>query len=120
MATSWQLSGTNQLIASIKQSAAGADSMVFTVNGKEPCSLLGGYVTIITAKAAQTVTVAIGATTVATVSAAAAGTLFLPLDASADNLGIDADENITITNSDADLKIQATLFISQASPATLA
>jgi hypothetical protein len=120
MATSWQLSGTNQLICAVKQSGAAAEAIAFKANGGEPCSLLGGYATVIVNQAGQTSTVDIGATTVATIDCAAAGTFFLELDATAANLNIDADESITITTGHAALQIQVTLFISQASPATLA
>ncbi len=122
MATSWQLTGTNQIICAVKQAAAAAEAITFDVNDGNAYSVLGGYVTVLaTGGGGGTVcTVDIGATEIASVPATAVGTFPLALNSTASNLNGDAGENITITTNGASDKVQVTLFISQAAPDTLA
>ena len=121
MAISWQLSGSNQLICAVKQTAAAAETISFDVNDKQAFSILGGYITVIaTGGAATTCKIKIGATEIASQSAQVVGTYFLPMDATSSKFNGNAGDDVSIVTSGASDKVQVTLFISQASPATLA
>ena len=126
MATNWQLSGTNQLIAVVKQSGGAIENIDFNVNTSEPCSLLGGYIEVIGAAGGSTCDILIGPSGArvsclkTTQATTAAGMFALDLNATATNLNIDADDQIRIAVAGGAAQVQVTLFISQASPATLA
>lgn len=126
MATNWQLSGTNQIIATLKQSGGADESIDFTVNNAEPCSILGGYIEVIAAAGGSTCDILIGPSgaRVSCLKAAQAttstGLFALDLNATATNLNIDADDQIRVDVDGGAAQVQVTLFISQAAPATLA
>ena len=122
MATAWQLTGTNQIVATLRANTGAAENVSFDVNDKQAYSILGGYVNVLAGGVGHTLDIEIGGVSIlkAAVSAAAAGQFALDLTATAANLQGTAGENVTLTTSNTAVQAIVTLFISQAAPATLA
>lgn len=127
MATNWQLTGTDQIIATLRQSAGAIENIDFTVNDDQAFSILGGYITVLTLAGGSTCdvqigTVAGGFTSIlkAAQASTAAGSFALDLDNAAANLKGQAGDKVRVAVVGGTAQVQVTLFISQASPETLA
>ena len=117
----WQLTGTNQIIATL-DITSGGQTLTFDVNDGNAYTVLGGLFRV-TGTNNSDLTVAVGSNTIATVAGAqmnAAGTYGLELTDTVAHLSGAAGSNITITPGNAAHAGVLQLFISQASPATLA
>jgi hypothetical protein len=127
MATNWQLTGTDQIIATVRQSGGAIESIDFTINDDQAFSILGGYITVLTLAGGSTCdvqigTVAGGFTSIlkAAQASTALGSFALDLDNATANLKGASGDKVRIAVLGGAAQVQVTLFISQASPATLA
>jgi len=122
MASQWELMGTNQLVVTVKQTVADAESLTFFVNQKNAYSILGGYIVVLTAAGGSTCDVLIGSASVLETPqvTTATGTFALNLSDTASALEGSASEEIKVTVAGGDAKVLVTLFVRQAKPQSIA
>ena len=122
MASQWELTGTNQIIVTLKQTAAGAETLSCDVNNNNPFSILGGYIVVLTQAGGSSCDIQIGSQSIlaAPQATTAAGTFGLALSDTATHLEGAAGADVKAIIAGGSAKVLVTLFVSQAKPESLA